>query len=223
MAQPRRAPAERGAGAEAEGEIWGCISHCDPSPTTAPSVWVVLQDPQRQDHPGNAGRVCPRTRREGILASHRLTQEPGGNQGTPMAAESQRGKLWGKTHRPFRQPSKVLNPSLESSEQPKPTHLTVKWLAGGVPRIPSLLKQSWVKSDPESLTICHHFTLTESLERSPPPSLSQELQGLGMWEWEDSLSPPETISVLGNPEWTSEAETTQANPLSREQGRKGRV
>ena len=215
-----RAPAERGAGAEAEGETWGCISRCDPSPTAAPSVWVVLQEPQRQDHPGNAGRVCPRRRREGILASLRLTQEPGGSQGTQMAAESQRWMLWGKTHRSCSQWSKVLNPSLESPEQPKPIFLTVKWLAGGGPKNPQPFKTESGKIGPWKSHHCHHFTLTESLEKSPL-HYSRNSRG-SECESGKSLFPPETINVLWNTEWTSEAETTQASPLWAE-NREGKV
>lgn len=74
-----------------------------PSLTGAPRAWVVLQGPQRQNYSGNANRVSPRRRREGIPcfseADTRVWREPRNT----MATESQKGMSWVKTHRSFRQ------------------------------------------------------------------------------------------------------------------------
>ena len=67
---------------------------------------------------------------------------------------------------------------------------------------------------------CHHFTLTESLEKSPL-HYSRNSRG-SECESGKSLFPPKTINVLWNTEWTSEAETTQASPLWAE-NREGKV
>lgn len=112
-----------------------------PSPTRAPSTWIVLQSPSRQNHCGNAGRVSPE--QEGkeshyfLEADIRVWRKSGKTNGYRISGMN----ILREDTQVFQSVIWVLNPSLESPEQTSPAFLSEIWLAHGIPIIPSHLKK----------------------------------------------------------------------------------